>query len=77
MLHDASLLEKMLQKTRVASVVDSMLKANSNMNKTMIVVGVMNMQCSSLEDIVEVNCDVIAPAATETMTFLYLLVFTK
>ena len=66
-----------LQKTRIALFVDSTIKANCNMNQTMMDVKIMNMPCSTLEDMIEVTCKVFGPALAETIPFPPLLVFSN
>ena len=56
--------KEMLQKTRIALFVDSTMKATSNMNNTVMDVRVMNLPCSSLEDMTEVTCKVSARLPT-------------
>ena len=50
--------KEVLQKTKIALFVDSTMKATRNMNNTMMDVNVMNMPCTSLEEMLEVTCKI-------------------
>ena len=71
--------KEMLQKTRIALLMDSTMKATANMNNTLMDVRVMNLPCTSLEEMTEVTCKVFGPAAnhTETIPFPPLLVYSN
>ena len=64
----------MLQKKRIALFVDSTMKSSCNANNTLMDVRVMNMQCSSLHEMIEVTCKIFAPAAAETIPFPSILI---
>ena len=68
-MHTFSYGKRNVEKTRVASVVDSTLKPTSNMNNTMMDVGVMNMLSSLLEDMLEVTCRDLQPCSHRYHTF--------
>ena len=69
--------KEMLQKTRIALFMDSTMKATANMNNTLMDVRVMNLPCTSLEEMAEVTCKVFGPAANhaETIPFPPLLIY--
>ena len=71
--------KEVLQKTRIALFIDSTMKATSNMNNTLMGVRLMNLFCSSLEDMAEVTCKVFGPTAnpTETIPFPPLLKYSN
>ena len=71
--------KEMLQKTTIALFVDSTMKATSNMNNTLMDVRVMNLPCSSLEDMAEVTGKVFGPAPnpTETIPFPPVLIYSN
>ena len=45
-----------IQKTRVVLIVDSTLKATSNMTNKTMDVNIVNLPCSSLENMTDVTC---------------------
>ena len=71
--------KEMLQKTRIALFMDSTMKATANMNNILIDVRVMNLPCSSLEEMAEVTCKVFGPTAnlSETIPFPPVLVYSN
>ena len=71
--------KEMLQKTRIALLMDSTMKATANMNNTLMDVRVMNLPCTSLEEMTEVTCKVFGPAVnhTETIPFPPLLIYSN
>ena len=71
--------KEMLQKTRIAIFMDSTMKSTANMNNTLMDVQVMNLPCSSLEEMAEVTCKIFGPAAnhSETIPFPPLLIYSN
>ena len=71
--------KEILQKTRIALFIDSTMKATSNMSNTLMEARVINLPCSSLEDMAEVTCKVIGPSANpaETIPFPPLLIYSN
>ena len=71
--------KEMLQKTRIALFMDSTMKATANMNNTLMDVRVMNLPCTSLEEMAEVTCKVFGPALNhaETIPFPPLLIYSN
>ena len=71
--------EEMLQKTRIALFMDSTMKATANMNNTLMDVRVMNLPCTSLEEMAEVTCKVFGPTVnhTETIPFPPILIYSN
>ena len=57
----------LLQKTRIALFVDSIIKSSYNANNTLIDVRLMNMPCTSLDEMAEVTDKIFTPAAAETI----------
>ena len=53
--------KEVLQKTRIALFMDSTMKATTNMNNTLMDVRVMNLPCSSIEEMDDVTCKVFGP----------------
>ena len=70
---------EMLQKRRIALFIDSTMKATANMNNTLMDIQVMNLPCSSLEEMPEVTCKIFGPAAnhSETIPFPPLLIYSN
>ena len=50
--------KEMLQKTRITLFIDSTMKATANMNYTLMDMQVMDLPCSSLEEMAEMTCKV-------------------
>ena len=57
----------LLQKTRIALLVDSTIKSSYNANNTLMIVTLMNMPCTSLSEMAEVTNKIFTPAAAETI----------
>ena len=71
--------KEVLQKTKIALFMDSTMKATANMNNTLMDVPVMNLPCSSLEEMAEVTCKVFGPTAnhSETIPFPPILIYSN
>ena len=71
--------KEVLQKTRIALFMDSTMKATATMNNTLMDVRVMNLPCSSLEEMAEVTCKVFGPTAnhSETIPFPPILIYSN
>ena len=71
--------KEMLQKTRIALFMDSTMKATANMNNTLMDVRVMNLPCTSLEEMAEVTCKVFGHTVnhTETIPFPPILIYSN
>ena len=63
--------KKVLQKTSIALFIDSTMKATAIMNNTLMDVRVMNLPCSSLEEMAEVTCKVFGPTANHSETIKF------
>ena len=57
----------LLQKTRIALFVDSTIKSSYNSNNTLMDVRLMNMPCTTLNEMAEVTDKIFTPAGTETI----------
>ena len=60
--------KEVLQKTRIALFMDPTMKATAKLNNTLMDVRVMNLPCSSLEEMAEVTCKVFGPTANHSET---------
>ena len=71
--------KEVLQTTRIALFIDSTMKATVNVNNTLMDVRVMNLPCSSLEEMAEVTCKVFGPTAnhSETIPFPPILIYSN
>ena len=71
--------KEMLQKTRIALLIDSTMKATANMHSVLMDVRVMNLPCTSLEEMAEVTCKVFGPTANhaETIPFPPVLIYSN
>ena len=71
--------KEMLQKTRIALFMDSTMKATANMNNTLMDVRVMNLPCTSLEEMAEATCKVFGPTVNhaETIPFPPILIYSN
>ena len=71
--------KEMLQKTRIALFMDSTMKAAANMNNTLMDVRVMNLPCTTLEEMAEVTCKVFGPTVNhaETIPFHPILIYSN
>ena len=67
----------LLQKTRIAFLVDSTMKSSYNANNTLIDLIVMNMPCTFLSEMAEVTDKMFTPAAAETIPLLPFLVYSN
>ena len=57
----------LLQRTRIALFVDSTIKSSYNAYNTLMDVRLMNMPCTSLDEMAEVTDKIFTPAAAETI----------
>ena len=71
--------KEVLRKTRIALFIDSTMRATANMNNTLMDVRVMNLPCSSLEEMAEVTCKVFGLTAnhSETIPFPPILIYSN
>ena len=67
----------LLQKTRIALFVDSTIKSSYNSNNTLMVVRLMNMPCTTLNEMAEVTDKIFTPAAAETIPLPPILVYSN
>ena len=67
----------LLQKTRIALFVDSTIKSSYNSNNTLIDVRLMNMPCTTLNEMAEVTDKMFTPAAAETIPLPPILVYSN
>ena len=67
----------LLQKTRIALFVDSTIKSSYNSNKTLMDVRLMNMPCTTLNEMAEVTDKMFTPAAAETIPLPPILVYSN
>ena len=67
----------LLQKTRIAFFVDSTIKSSYNANNTLMDVRLMNIPCTSLDEMAEVTDKIITPAAAETIPLPPILVYSN
>ena len=69
--------KNLLQKTRIALFVDSTIKSLYNSNKTLMDVRLMNMPCTTLNEMAEVTDKMFTPAAAETIPLPPILVYSN
>ena len=67
----------LLQKTRIALFVDSTIKSSYNSNNTLMDVRLMNMLCTTLNEMAEVTDKIFTPAGTETIPLPPILVYSN
>ena len=67
----------LLQKTRIALFVDSTIKSSYNSNNTLMDVRLMNMPCTTLNEMAEVTDKMFTPAAAETIPLPPILVYSN
>ena len=67
----------LLQKTRIALFVDSTIKSSYNSNNTLMDVRLMNMPCTTLNEMAEVTDKIFTPAGTETIPLPPILVYSN
>ena len=67
----------LLQKTRIAFFVDSTMKSSFNSHNTLMDVRIMNMPCTTLNEMAEVTDKVFTQAGTETIPLPPLLVYSN
>ena len=67
----------LLQKTRIALFVDSTIKSSYNSNNTLMDVRLMNMPCTTLNEMAEVTDKIFTPAGTETIPLPPVLVYSN
>ena len=67
----------LLQKTRIALFVDSTIKSSYNSSNTLMDVRLMNMPCTTLNEMAEVTDKIFTPAGTETIPLPPILVYSN
>ena len=67
----------LLQKTRIAFFVDSTMKSSFNSHNTLMDVRIMNMPCTTLNEMAEVTDKIFTQAGTETIPLPPLLVYSN
>ena len=67
----------LLQKTRIALFVDSTIKSSYNSKNTLMDVRLMNMPCTTLNEMAEVTDKLFTPAAAETIPLPPILVYSN
>ena len=67
----------LLQKTRIALFVDSTIKSSYNSNNTLMDVRLMNMPCTTLNEMAEVTDKIFTPTGTETIPLPPIMVYSN
>ena len=67
----------LLQKIRIALFVDSTIKSSYNANNTLMDVRLMNMPCTTLNEMAEVTDKMFTPAAAETIPLPPILIYSN